>query len=174
MKRNSSLQAYSGFQIFSLTVMQVLIGWHFLFEGLSKLFANPGWSAKSYLMGSVGPFSTIFHKMAESVPVLRFVDLANVWGLILIGAGLFAGLFSQTAKICGIALLLLYYMAYPPFVSLITNIPVEGSYWIVNKTLIEMAALFVLFLFPVSHISGLDRFIRSGSETLKQEEGVKD
>jgi thiosulfate dehydrogenase (quinone) large subunit len=169
MKSNSSLQSYSGFQIFSLTLLQALVGWHFLFEGLSKLFANPAWSARSYLMGSVGPFSTMFHKLALSGSVLRFVDLANVWGLILIGAGLFTGLFSKAAKICGIALLLLYYIAYPPFVSLITNIPVEGNYWIVNKTLIEMAGLFVLLMFPVSHITGLDRFIMPHTESFTRE-----
>jgi thiosulfate dehydrogenase (quinone) large subunit len=174
MKRASYLQPYSGFQIFSLTLLQVLVGWHFLFEGLSKLFSNPAWSAKSYLMGSVGPLSSMFHMMASSDNVLRIINFANVWGLILIGVGLFTGLFSQAAKICGIALLLLYYAAYPPFVSLITNIPVEGNYWIVNKTLIEMAALFALFLFPVSHITGLDRFIKLISKSIMQEEAVKD
>jgi thiosulfate dehydrogenase [quinone] large subunit len=57
-------------------------------------------------------------------------------------------------------LLSLYYFAYPPFTSLVINTPVEGSYWIVNKNLIEMAALFVLFMFPTSHITGIDRYLQ--------------
>ncbi|GAG09256.1 unnamed protein product, partial [marine sediment metagenome] len=37
--------------------------------------------------------------------------------------------------------------------------PVEGSYLIVNKNLIEMCALFVLTIFPTGTIIGLDRLI---------------
>ena len=34
-----------------LTILRLLVGWHFLFEGISKL-ALPGWSSASYLMES--------------------------------------------------------------------------------------------------------------------------
>jgi thiosulfate dehydrogenase [quinone] large subunit len=74
---------------------------------------------------------------------------------------LFVGLLSRPGKILGIILLSLYYLAYPPFSGLGENIHVEGSYWIVNKNLIEMAALFVLYLFPTSKITGLDRYIHN-------------
>ena len=149
---------YSNCQIFSLTFLRVLIGWHFLFEGLMKLF-TPGWTAKSYLLGSVGPFSSIFKAMASNPTVLSIVDYMNEWGLVLIGLGLFIGLFGKQVKIAGIILLLMYYFAYPPFPGLSINAPVEGSYWIVNKNLIEMAALLVLLVFPSSHITGIDSFI---------------
>jgi thiosulfate dehydrogenase (quinone) large subunit len=160
MKKDSISQSYSGLQTFSLTLLRVLIGWHFLYEGLTKLLSSPAWTAKTYLLGSVGPFAPTYKAMASHPGLLHIIDNLNIWGLILIVLSLFIGLFSKPFKICGIVLLLLYYCAYPPFSTLVVNTPVEGNYWIVNKNLIEMAALFVLFLFPTSQITGLDRFLK--------------
>jgi thiosulfate dehydrogenase (quinone) large subunit len=156
--------SYSNWQIFSLTFLRVLIGWHFLYEGLTKLFSSPAWTAKSYLVGSVGPFAHVFKDMAANPTVLLIIDNLNIWGLILIGLSLFIGLFARPFKLFGIVLLLLYYFAYPPFATVVINAPVEGNYWIVNKNLIEMAALFVLYLFPSSHISGIDRYFKTKTE----------
>jgi thiosulfate dehydrogenase (quinone) large subunit len=159
MKNNSIAQPnYSNWQIFSLTFLRVLIGWHFLFEGLMKLY-TPGWTAKSYLEGSVGPFSSIFHALASNPTILSVVNNMNEWGLVIIGLGLFIGLFEKPLKFAGIALLLLYYIAYPPFPGLTINAPLEGSYWIVNKNLIEMAALLVLLMYPSGQITGIDSFL---------------
>jgi thiosulfate dehydrogenase [quinone] large subunit len=149
---------YSNWQIFGLTFLRVLIGWHFLYEGLVKL-NTPGWTAKSYLLESVGPFASIFKSMAQSESILKTVDILNQWGLVLIGLSLFIGLFAKQGKIFGIVLLSFYYLTYPPFAGLGINTHVEGNYWIVNKNLIELAALFVLYLFPSSHITGIDRFV---------------
>ena len=149
---------YSSWQTFSLSFLRVLIGWHFLYEGLIILY-TPGWTAKIYLINSVGPFSSVFKSMAHSESILNMVDILNEWGLVLIGLSLFIGLLSKPCKIFGIALLSLYYFAYPPFAGLGINPHAEGSYWIVNKNLIEMAALFVLYMFPSSHITGIDRFL---------------
>lgn len=160
MKNDITTASYSGLQIFSLTLLRVLIGWHFLYEGLTKLFSTPAWTAKTYLLGSVGPFASVFQAMASHHGLLQVIDNLNIWGLILIGLSLFIGLFSRPFKLFGIVLLLLYYFAYPPFSSVIINAPAEGNYWIVNKNLVEMAALFVLFMFPTSQITGLDRFIK--------------
>jgi thiosulfate dehydrogenase (quinone) large subunit len=151
---------YSNLQVFSLTLLRVLIGWHFLYEGLVKFFSTPAWTAKSYLIGSVGPFGPLFRAMASNSSILQVIDIINMWGLILIGLSLFLGLFTKPFKLFGIILLLLYYIAYPPFASVTINAPVEGNYWIVNKNLIEMAALCVLWFFPSSQITGIDRFIK--------------
>jgi thiosulfate dehydrogenase (quinone) large subunit len=168
MKTDNTSQSYSNLQIFSLTFLRVLIGWHFLFEGLYKLFSTPAWTSKSYLLGSVGPFAPTFKAMAASSGVLVVIDYLNIWGLILIGLSLFLGLFSKPFKLCGIALLLLYYFAYPPFSSVVINSAVEGNYWIVNKNLIEMAALFVLYLFPTSQITGIDRYFIKKSKSYEK------
>jgi thiosulfate dehydrogenase [quinone] large subunit len=159
MNHNTLRSGYSISQICSLTALRILIGWHFLYEGLFKLY-SPGWTAKSYLLNSVGPFSSLFKSMAGSEQILNAIDFLNEWGLVLIGLCLFIGLFSKTSKIFGIVLLAFYYISYPPFGDFATNGFVEGNYWIVNRNLIEIASLFVLLAFPSSHITGIDRFIR--------------
>jgi thiosulfate dehydrogenase [quinone] large subunit len=126
MKKDSISQYYSGLQIFSLTLLRVLIGWHFLYEGLTKLFSVTAWTAKSYLLGSVGPFAPLFKVMALHPGLLQIVDKLNIWGLILIGLSMFIGLFSRPFKVCGIVLLSLYYFAYPPFTTLVINTPRPG------------------------------------------------
>ncbi len=159
MNNKKTQDKYSTWQVFALTLLRVLIGWHFLYEGLVK-FYTPGWTAKGYLLGSVGPLSLVFKRMAHSEPIMNIVDILNAWGLVLIGFGLFIGLLSKPCKISGMIMLSLYYLAYPPFASLEVSTYAEGSYWIVNKNLIEMAALLVLYFFPSSHIIGIDRFLK--------------
>ena len=158
MNKNTVQKQYSNWQLSALTVLRALIGWHFLYEGLVKIY-TPGWTARYYLLGASGPLAPLFKGMARNESILFVVDILNEWGLILIGLSLFIGLLGRQGKLFGIALLLLYYMAYPPFPILDATANVEGSYWIVNKNLIEMTALFVLFLFPTSHITGIDRFL---------------
>lgn len=149
---------YSNWQITALTILRVLIGWHFLYEGLFKVF-SPDWSGKSYLEASEGPFSSIFTSIAESESLLLIADVLNVWGLVFIGLCLFLGLFSKPATYLGMLLLLFYYISYPPFSGIDTSGYVDGNYWVVNRNLIELGSLFVLAVFPSGHITGLDRFI---------------
>ena len=160
MKNKSIKNNYTNWQVFALTFLRVLIGWHFLYEGLVKLY-TPAWTAKAYLLNSVGPLAPLFKSMANSDSLMNIVDTLNEWGLVLIGISLFIGLLSKPCKLFGIALLSLYYFAYPPFASLGINIHAEGSYWVVNKNLVEMAALFVLYMFPSSHITGIDQFLKN-------------
>jgi thiosulfate dehydrogenase [quinone] large subunit len=149
---------YSNWQICALTVLRVLIGWHFLYEGLIKIY-TPDWTAKNYLLNSAGPLAPFFKGIAQSQSMLHVADLLNEWGLILIGLSLFIGFLSKPSKILGMILLLFYYISYPPFADLAISDYVEGNYWIINRNLIEIGALFVLFMFPISHITGIDRFI---------------
>lgn len=152
---------YTKMQIAALTFLRVLIGWHFLYEGLVKLYSPGGWTSEFFLLNSVGPFSSVLKSMASNHSVLYWVDKANMWGLIIIGLCLFLGVFAKPAKIMGIVLLFLYYISYPPLAGYSASMPAEGSYWIVNKNLIELAALVVLFFFPSAHITGLDRYLDS-------------
>lgn len=149
---------YSRTQLIMLVVLRVLIGWHFLYEGLSKL-VNPDWSSMGFLLDSEGFLAPLFHSMASDSGILEIVDFLNVWGLILIGLGLMLGLLTRVSIIAGIALLGMYYLSHPPFVGYSFSVPSEGSYLWVNKNLIEMAALAVLLVFPSSRQIGIDRFI---------------
>jgi len=145
-------------QVFWLVSLRVLIGWHFLYEGMVKI-VNPNWSAVGYLLDSQGWFREVFLWFASSPGILKTVDFLNVWGLIAIGLGLILGLFTRAALMGGIALLAMYYLSHPPFIGLQYGLPMEGSYLIVNKTLIELAALAVLMVFPANRSIGLDSLI---------------
>jgi uncharacterized membrane protein YphA (DoxX/SURF4 family) len=141
------------------TSLRVMVGWHFLYEGIVKLM-TPGWSAKMYLMGSKWIFSDIFHQMAASAGIMKVVDFLNIWGLILIGLSLFAGLLVRLSSIAGAILLLFYFVAYPPIPGYTFGAVTEGSYLWVNKTLIEFFILLVFTTLPVDFFFGFDRWIK--------------
>ncbi len=149
---------YSGSQLSLLVILRIAIGWHFLFEGLTKVL-SPGWSSIGYLLDSKGLFSGIFHSMAANPNVVAAVDFLNIWGLTAIGLGLILGLLTQVATLSGIVILAFYYLSHPPFIGLDYAVPGEGNYFIVNKTLIELITLWALCLFPTGRIIGLDRLI---------------
>jgi thiosulfate dehydrogenase [quinone] large subunit len=157
---------WTRFQTIALVTLRVTIGWHFLYEGLAKL-TNPYWTSAGYLAESKWWLSGLFLDVAASPRVLTAVDYLNIWGLILIGAGLMLGAFTRLATISGIVLLGLYYLAAPPFIGLTYAMPTEGSYLIVNKVVIELVALVVLLAFPTGRVVGIDRLLaikrRSGS-----------
>ena len=149
---------YTNFQATALVVLRIFIGWHFFYEGLAKLF-NPYWTSAGYLAQSQWWFKGIFLDIAASPSMLTFVDCVNTWGLILIGLGLMAGCLTKFAAVFGVVLLALYYIAAPPFVGLTYAMPMEGSYVIVNKILIELAAVVVLLAFPTGELFGLDKWV---------------
>jgi len=152
------LPKYTTTQLTALVVLRVFIGWHFLYEGMVKVL-NPYWSSAGFLLETKGILSGLATSIAANPAALRVVDFLNMWGLIAIGLGLIAGCLTRIASISGIALLFFYYVFNPPFIGYTYSTPVEGSYIIVNKNLIEMCALFVLTIFPTGTIIGLDRLI---------------
>lgn len=127
-----------------ITLFRIAIGWHFLYEGFSKIIAE-NWSAAGYLSNATGPFAGFYQWMAASGGLMKIIDPVNMAGLILIGLGLFLGLFIRLSSISGVFLLMLYYFAYPPFGGDIFG-SAEGNLYIVNKNLIESLALLVIFL----------------------------
>ncbi len=155
----SGSRTYPRYQMIGLVALRWLVGWHFLYEGVAKL-VNPYWTSADYLARAHWLFQGWFQALAASPGALGVVDFLNVWGLILIGLGLLFGAFTRTATSVGIALLALYYVVDPPFAAAVSAGPSEGSYLIVNKTLVELAALVVLLVFPTAHQVGLDRWLR--------------
>ncbi len=142
--------------IWLFTFMRIVVGWHFLFEGLSKLF-NPGWSSTSYLMESQWLFSGFFHWLIGNNTTLQVVDFLNTWGLIIIGTFLFIGIFTRAAAVSGSFLLLLYYLANPPFVY--SSMPTISHFYIINYNLIEAVVLIVIASFPKDYLWSVQRFI---------------
>lgn len=152
----------TGIQVFFLVFLRIAIGWHFLYEGLVKLF-TPSWTSSGYLMDSKGFLAPLFKSLASDPTILSFVDRLNEWGLILIGLGLLLGLFTRPASLAGMLLLAFYYLSHPPFTGYNYALPSEGSYFIIDKIMIEFIALGVIYSFYAGGIFGLD-MLRSGDK----------
>ena len=142
---------------FPLALLRILIGWHFLYEAWAKLI-HPAWTSAGYLKSSTGPLAGFLAWLAADTARVRLIDLLNIWGLLLIGLALMLGVLIRPAAAAGIALLALYYFAYPPFFGISHGVT-EGSYLIVNKNLVELMALAVIFAFPAA-VFGLESLWR--------------
>jgi thiosulfate dehydrogenase [quinone] large subunit len=151
-------ETLSTVQMATIVALRVLIGWHFLYEGLAKLTAD-NWSAKGFLLQARGPLAEVFRWMAADPERLEMVNQLNMWGLTLVGLGLILGCFTRLASAAGILMILLFYVCNPPFVGYYYSIPTEGSYLIVNKNLVEIAALTVILVTGSGRVAGLDRII---------------
>ena len=149
---------YTNAQLSWLVILRMAIGWHFLYEGLVKLM-NPNWSSVGFLLDSRGFLESFFHSLTSNPNTVNIIDQLNIWGLILIGLGLILGFLARPVCIFGIVLLATYFLSHPPFPGLRYAVPNEGSYLVVNKNLIELIALAVLFVFPSSRYIGIDRLI---------------
>lgn len=150
----------------SVVLLRVFIGWHFLYEGVIKMY-NPDWSSLGYLVSAQGPFKQFFLTLTNDA-VIGMVDFFNVAALMLVGITLILGIFEKLGAFVGVGLLALYYLAHPSFPWL-EQLNVEGSYWFVNKNLIELAACLVLYQFPTGQYFGLNYIIKK-KKTIKNTE----
>jgi thiosulfate dehydrogenase [quinone] large subunit len=146
-----------------LILLRTLIGWHFAWEGIVKLWwpswsrggwPLPHWSAAGFLQNATGPLADFFRTLGDSswMPVL---DVLIAVTLLLTGLSLMLGLFTQTGLTAAFVLLVLFYIAYIPNLGVIGP-GAEGNYLFVNKNLVEAAAVLVLLVFRTGRIAGLD------------------
>jgi len=148
----------SRWPMIAITLLRVFVGWHFLYEGLTKLM-SPTWSAAGYMKASRGPFAAFFKWIASQPHLLDNANLITMYGLTIVGVLLILGLFTRLASVAGIGFILLFYLCNPPFVGYFYSIPTEGSYLIVNKNLVELSALFVILVTGSGRFAGLDRIL---------------
>ena len=144
----------------SVTLLRIVVGWHFLYEGIAKL-TSPSWSAAGYLKQARGPFGGLFRSLAAQPNLLENANLITMWGLAIVGLLLMLGLFTRLASLAGIGFILLFYFANPPFVGYFYSLPSEGSYLIVNKNLVELCALLVVLVTGSGRVAGLDRLVHA-------------
>lgn len=147
----------------ALVLLRTLIGWHFLYEGYYKLML-PGWtrdgqpvdawSAAGYLKSASGPLAGAFRSLAES-GATAWIDVLVPIGLLLVGLSLVLGLLTQAGCWGALGFLTLFYLSAVPT----RGVPQpgnEGTYLLVNKNLVEWAAVLVLLAFRTGTIAGLD------------------
>ena len=147
----------------SLVILRTLVGWHFLYEGYTKLLHPawsaagtplPPWSAAPYLKAATGPLAPLLHWMGHA-SWIGAVDLTVAIGLTAIGVSLMLGLFTQAGCGGALALLVMFYVAAVPVGGI--DARAEGTYLFVNKTLVEASAVLVLGAFRTGSIAGIDR-----------------
>jgi len=59
-----------------LALLRIAVGWHFLYEGVTKVF-DPAWSSRPFLEGSGWIFGNIFRSIASHSGALQAVDFMN-------------------------------------------------------------------------------------------------
>jgi len=153
----------SPFQQVGLITLRTVIGWHFLYEAYYKIVSpawSPGggpltpWSSVAYLKGASGPLARVFQRLI-SAGAGPWVDRSVKIALLLIGLSLLLGLFTRIGASAALFFLSLFYLLYVPTLG-VPQPNAEGTYLIVNKTLIEAIAVIVLLAFDTGRIAGLD------------------
>lgn len=148
----------------TLIVLRTLIGWHFLYEGYTKLLQPAwgragaplaAWSSAGYLKAATGPLAGMFHSLG-SASWIGTLDLVVASLLVGVGLSLMLGLFAQTGCVGALGLLAMFYLSAIPMG--LPEARSEGTYLFVNKNLIEAAAVLVLWSFRTGRIAGLDHY----------------
>lgn len=160
---NDSRNHPSAAQQTALVLLRILVGWHFFYEGYYKLvlpaWSSDGaplmrWSSEGYIRAAAGPFAKLFQRMIDA-GWTPWLDNAVKFGLLLVGLSLILGLFTRTGCWGALFLLAMFYLSAVP----LSGAPqpgAEGAYLIINKTLIEAAAVCALLAFDTGAIAGLD------------------
>jgi thiosulfate dehydrogenase [quinone] large subunit len=162
----------TGSRAAALLLLRTLVGWHFLYEGYFKVMLPgwsagghplPAWHAAGYLQSAGGPIQPVFHQLAT--PALSgWIDLLVIVALIAVGLSLMLGLLTDAGCAVGLALLTLFYLARVPLAGL-PQAGAEGTYLVVDKTLVEWGAVLVLLVFRTGRLAGLDRLRASRRAT---------
>jgi thiosulfate dehydrogenase [quinone] large subunit len=167
-----------GSQQTALVLLRTLIGWHFLYEGYTKLLQPAwgragaplsAWSSAGYLKAATGPFAEAFHALGNTSWIGN-LDVAIAIALVAVGLSLMLGFFTQAGCAGAVGLLAMFYLSAMP-----TGLPearAEGTYLFVNKNLIEAAAVVVLFTFRTGRIAGLDRLWRTRTRVARMKEAT--
>jgi len=168
---------YSPAQQISLILLRTVIGWHFVYEAYYKLI-TPGWSSAGiplarwtsagYLKGASGPLAGLFQRMINA-GWTPWIDRTVKVALLLIGLSLVLGLFTRVGAWGALLFLSLFYLLYIPLMG-VPQPSNEGTYLIVNKTLIEAVAVGVLLAFDTGAIAGIDLLLKRKRVNLKSDE----
>ncbi len=91
----------------------------------------------------------------ERMTRMRSINLQTMYGLAIVGILLIAGLFTRLAALGGAGLLLMFYLAAPPWPGCPPEVGIEHNY-IVNKVLIEAIACLAFVFLPTGRWFGID------------------
>ncbi|HLQ44917.1 MAG TPA: DoxX family protein, partial [Planctomycetaceae bacterium] len=92
-----------------------------------------------------------------STPIER-INHQTMWGLTILGTLLVIGCGTRLAAVAGAGMLMMFYLAMPPWPG-IPEAPGPEHSFIVNKNFIEIVALLAIAALPTGQWFGLDRVI---------------
>ena len=163
----SETHRFSGIQQTALVVLRTAIGWHFVYEGYTKLL-DPAWSragaplapfsSLGYLQAAGGPLGDLFRWLAQPAWI-PWIDSTVAIALVIAGLSLMLGLLTQIGCALAMSLLAIFYISAIPL-SGVAQPNAEGAYLIVNKNLIELFAVATVMAFRTGRIAGLDLLFR--------------
>ena len=131
-----------------LAALRLVTGWYFFYAGLLKII-DPKWSAAPFLKSA--QMFPHFYQWFALPSVLPWVNLANEWGLLLLGLSLILGLWLKWTAPAGIVLMFLYYFGS-------VNFPHAGpNALVVDEHILLVATLLVLWFFRAGSFWGLER-----------------
>jgi len=165
----------SGSLAVGLLMLRMAIGWHFFYEGISKLLAA-GWTSERYLSTAEWVFGGMFQTIARTGWMVTIVDLLNSWGLTIIGICLLLGAATRATSILGSIMLVLYSLAHPALPGMAGSTLGGGSYLLIDRNIVEALALVMIGMLPLGYLWGLDRLVlrrRLGAGTSGDEEAVR-
>ncbi|OIB56140.1 DoxX family protein [Natrialba sp. SSL1] len=144
---------------YSIVGLRLVMAWVFLQAGIEKLaeggFGDPvAWSSAGYLNNAVpeaNPLSGLFLWFSEFAAV---VDPLVVFGQILIGLALLAGIFFRFAALMGSVQMLFFWTAAWQG-GLAAGFPVDNGYFI-DSSFVYMLLLFGLAAWGAGRIFGID------------------
>jgi uncharacterized membrane protein YphA (DoxX/SURF4 family) len=92
--------------------------------------------------------------------LLEWTDASVTYGLLAVGLCLLLGVLTRTACVAGALFLLMFYLAMPPLPDWPASPKLEGHYFYINKTFIEMLALLTLATTRSGRWLGLDGLLQ--------------
>ena len=136
-------------QKISLFLLRVVLGWMYLYAGITKII-NPNWSAAGYLRGA--KTFPVFYQWLVSPSLLPITNFVNEWGLTLLGLSLILGLFVRLSSSLGAIMMLLYYLP------ILTFPYIKDNSYLVDQHIIYASALLVLGALRAGRIWGLEEW----------------
>lgn len=158
------------FQQWGVALLRIVVGIIFLWAGLEKIAngGDKGWTAAGFLGHATGgtlswPFITgtpaegaiynpthdFWVQLAQNATAMTAINSLVVFGEVAIGAALILGIFTRWTAICGVLMMLLFFVAAWDF---------ENG--VVNEHLTYAVVVFILGYLGAGNYLGLDGWLR--------------
>jgi uncharacterized membrane protein YphA (DoxX/SURF4 family) len=106
----------------------------------------------------LSPAQLALGPVPQPLTPIRRINLQTMWGLTIIGGLLIAGLFTRLASFAGAGLLMMFYLAVPPWPGTPPEVGPEHNF-VVNKVLVESLMLLAFAALPSGRWFGIDAIL---------------